>query len=76
MFLTNQISIEALVQDYVPGAKVIVIGNSQIIFFSFHDIYFNQKSIMAFWRVCNQYHLRPVAKTILGRVRAIKFVIG
>jgi len=72
MHLVNQMSIEALVFEYVPSAKVIHTSSGVVIFFGLRDIYYNQVSISAFWRACNQAQLRPVAKTVFGRIRSIR----
>ncbi len=71
MYIANQISLEGLALEFVPNAKVLTLGNRQIIFFSLHDVFNKQNEIQSFWRACNQYHLRPVAKTLFGKIRAV-----
>jgi hypothetical protein len=72
MFATP-ITIEQLISSHLPGYSIHKIDGADVILFSANDIIFNQHNISAFWRECNYYHLHPVAKTFLGRIRMIKF---
>jgi hypothetical protein len=73
MFATTQLTVEQMILTHIPGYTIHKIDGVNIIFFSPNDIVFNQAALNSFWRACNAYHLNPVAKTFLGRIRAIKF---
>jgi len=68
------ITITELAQEYMPHSIVRKYKNTEIIIFTWHQIIYKQAEIAYFWRLCNQYHLKPVAKTFFGRIRAIKIV--
>ena len=67
------ISIDQIIRAHIPGYTIHKVDGVNVIYFSPNDVLFNQHAIVAFWRECNYYHLHPVAKTFLGRIRSIKF---
>ena len=75
MIATKQLSVEQILkQTNVPGTIIRKRNAAYYVSFNIHAILFDQQSIFLFWKSCNQYHLKPVAKTFLGRVTAVKFL--
>lgn len=74
MPLTYNITITDLAKEYFPYSVVKKYKNIEIIRFNWHQVIFNQSEIVAFWRICNNYHIKPIAKTFLGRISSIKII--
>ncbi len=74
-YLSHLMLLTSLVQEYIPFARIIRKGNTYVIRFTFRQMLQEQRSILAFWRACNRYHFKPVARTIFGKVKEIRVCI-
>lgn len=67
-----QISTIDLANEYFPAAAVRKAANAEIMTFNWYQVIFQQEEILALWRACNYYHLKPVAKTFFGKISSIR----
>lgn len=74
MPIVFHITVTDLAKEYFPNAIVRKSGNIEMITFTWYQIIFRQAKISGIWRSCNQYHLKPIAKTFFGRISSIKII--